>query len=137
MERLHVCKKSLRQEQEVFDAGAIDDREAVEQAASWANALVAKVHRGPGDNVETAMYRAEAKWALPFSLLWALRYRKPKAMAVGAWSYLKHVYEAECGRQEARLRHELEITKRLPATPARQALIAEAEALLGEQESGE
>jgi len=115
----------------VFDAGAITDAEAVDQAVGWADALVTKVHRGPGDNVESAMYRAETKYGVPFSLLWALRYRPPKAMMVGAWSYLQHVYYAECGRQEARLRHELELTKALPATPARLKLIADTEAYLG------
>lgn len=129
-----MCKSSLRQEQELFEAGVIDDREAVKKAVGWANALVAKVHQGPGDNVETAMHRAGVKWALPFGLLWALRYRPPKAMTVGAWAYLKHIYDAECGRQEAKLRHELEITKALPSTPAREALIAETEALLGSGE---
>lgn len=114
----------------MFEA-TFDEGERVEQAAKWADALVTKVHRGPGDSVEAAMYRAQTKFGIPFGTLWALRYRKPKAMFVGAWAYLKHVYDAECGRQEARLRHELEITKRLPATESRLALIAETEALLG------
>ncbi len=69
---------------------------------------------------------------MPATTFWALRYRRPKAMGVAAWHYLKSVYEAECGRQEAKLRHELEITRQLPATPARLALIAETEAVLGQ-----
>lgn len=133
-----MCKKSLRQEQEVFEGGAIDDREAVQKAVGWAGALVAKMHRGPGDNVETAMYRAETKWGLPYSLLWALRYRPPKSMTVGPWTYLKSVYEHECARQEAKLRHELAITKEmLGDAAASNPVVAQAEAALGAVEAQE
>lgn len=48
---------------------------------------------------------------------------------------LKAAYDAECGRQEARLRHELELVKALPRNEARQALIDETEAALGIAES--
>lgn len=129
-----MCKNPLHSEQEVFEA-TFDEAKRVDQAAKWAEALVTKVHRGPGDSVEAAMYRAETKYGVPFGTLWALRYRKPKAMWGGAWAYLKHVYEAECGRQEAKLRHELEMVRALPSTAAREALISEAEAALGTAES--
>ncbi len=46
---------------------------------------------------------------------------------------LQAAYEAECGRQEARLRHELELVKALPRTSDREALIAEAEAAIAAQ----
>lgn len=125
-----MCKKPLHLEQEVFEA-TFDEGKRVDQAAKWAEALVCKVHRGPGDSVEAAMYRAETKFGIPYGTLWALRYRKPKAMLGGAWEYLKHVYYAECGRQEAIVRHDLTILKALPRTADRQALIDEAEAALG------
>jgi hypothetical protein len=120
-----MSKKALRQEQEVFEA------DAVNEAASWADKLVARLYRGPGDTVEAAMYRAESKYGVPANALWALRYRKPKAILAGIYLSLKGAYEAECERQEAKLAHELAVTKALETTPARLALIAESEALLG------
>jgi hypothetical protein len=134
---LQMCKNPLRSEQNMSDATVTTEADAVSRAAVWAEKLLSRVHHGPGDNVETAMHRAEQKYGVPAQTFWALRYRRPKAMAVAAWLHLKNVYEAECGRQEARLRHELEITKTLPATPARLALIAEAEAALGQAAGSE
>jgi hypothetical protein len=131
MERLHVCKNPLHLEQTMSDASVTTEEDAVRKAAHWAEALLARVHRGPGDNVETAMHRAEQKYGVPAQTFWSLRYRPPKVMAVAAWLRLKSIYEAECGRQEAKLRHELELVKALPPTPARAALVAAAEAELG------
>lgn len=113
------------------DVALTSEADAVKQAAGWADALLARVHRGPGDNIEAAMHRAEQTFGVPVATFWSLRYRPPKMMAVAAWHYLKSVYEAECARQEAKLRHELEITKALAPTRARLALVAETEALLG------
>ena len=59
------------------------------------------------------MYRAEQKFGVPANSLWALRYRRPKAILAGIYLSLKGAYEAECGRQEAKLAHELTITKAL------------------------
>lgn len=119
------------------DVTVTSEADAVDKAVKWANALLARVHRGPGDNIETAMHRAEQTYGVPVQTFWSLRYRPPKEMGVAAWTYLKSVYEAECGRQEARLRHELEITKQLPVTQARLGLIAESEAVLGSTEGSE
>jgi LPS sulfotransferase NodH len=109
----------------------------VDQARGWANKLIAAHHRGPGDTVEAAIHRAAVKHGLDPKALWRLRYRTPKDMLLSTWARIKEAYEAECERQEARLRHELEITKTLPATPARLALIAETEALLGQAQSSQ
>lgn len=111
------------------------DIEGVNEAKGWANHLIAAHHRGPGDTTDAAIHRAAVKHGLDPKLLWRLRYRTPKSMLIGAWKRVKAAYEAECERQEARLRHELEITKALPATPARLRLIADTEALLGSLES--
>lgn len=94
-----------------------------------------RTYRGPGDTIEAASYRAEQKYGVPQQTLWALRYRKPKDVLASIYLKLKAAYEAECGRQEARLRHELELVKALPTTPARAALVADAEAALGNSES--
>jgi hypothetical protein len=107
------------------------EADAVDRARGWAEKLLARVHLGPGDNVETAMHRAEQTYGIPVATFWALRYRPPKLIGTAAFIRLQSVYEAVCEAQEARLKHELEITRLLPPTPARLALIVEAEAVLG------
>jgi hypothetical protein len=107
----------------------------VEQARGWANKLIAANHRGPGDTVEAAIHRAAVKHGLDPKALWRLRYRTPKDMLVSTWSRIKAAYEAECERQEAKLRHELEITKAMSASTTALAAIREAETVLGAQES--
>ena len=121
-----MSKITLRQEQEVFDGEAV-----VDEAAHWAEALLQRSYRGPGDTIEAATYRAEQKYGVPAQTFWALRYRKPKDILASIYRTLQSAYEAECGRQEARLRHELALVKALPSTPAREALVADAEAALG------
>lgn len=127
-----MSKFPLRQEQKVFDAGTIDGERLVGEAADWSTALWKKTHDGMGDTQEAAMYRAAERYGVEPQTFWALRYRRPKDILASIYFRLKAAYEAECGRQEARLRHELELTKQLPATPARLALIAETEAVLGQ-----
>lgn len=135
----HMRKLSSHQEQELFDAGTYptDADSVVEDAAKCAAALWQKTHAGMGDTQEAAMYRAAAKYGVEPGTFWALRYRRPKAILAHIYLRLKAAYEAECGRQEARLRHELELTKALPATPARLALVAETEAFLGKAQRPE
>lgn len=123
-----MSKFPLRQEQEVFDGEAV-----VDEAAGWAEALLQRTYRGPGDTIEAASYRAEQKYGVPANTFWALRYRKPKDILASIYKTLQAAYEAECGRQEARLRHELELVKALPRTSDREALIAEAEAAIAAQ----
>jgi hypothetical protein len=106
------------------------DIEGVTEAKEWANKLIAASHRGPGDTTDAAIHRAAIKHGLDPKLLWRLRYRTPKSMLIGAWKRVKAAYEAECERQEAKLRHELEITKALSASEAALAAIRETEALL-------
>ena len=118
-------KNLWTKEKELFEADAVDE------AATWADFLLSRTYRGPGDTIEAARYRAEQKYGIPAATFWALRYRRPRAILAGLYGRIRAAYEAECDRQETRLRHELEIAKALPATPARLALIAETEALLG------
>lgn len=116
----------------MFDDGSMPDADKlVDQAATWSTKLWEKAHAGMGDTQEAAMYRAAEKYRVDPGTFWALRYRRPKDILASIYFRLKAAYDAECGRQEAKLRHELEVTKQLPATPARLALIAETEALLG------
>jgi hypothetical protein len=113
------------------------DLSVVDEAASWADLLVRREHRGPGDTLDAARQRAARKHKLPEQVLWALRYRKPKRIWADLYKRLEMAVAAEIQSQEARLAHELAITKALPPTPARLALIAETEALLGQTESPE
>ena len=110
----------------MFDGEAV-----VDEAAHWAEALLQRSYRGPGDTIEAASYRAEQKYGVPAQTFWALRYRKPKDILASIYKTLQAAYEAECGRQEARLRHELELVKALPRNEARQILIDQTEAALG------
>lgn len=113
------------------------DLSVVDEAASWADLLVRREHRGPGDTLDAARQRAARKHRLPEQVLWALRYRKPKRIWADLYKRLEMAVAAEIQSQEARLAHELAITKALPPTPARLALIAETQALLGQTESQE
>ncbi len=98
-----MSKNRLREEQ-------MSDAAYVEQAAEWANALVIRESRGPGDT-ENAMRRLENRYGVPFGSLWSLRYRKPKSILVGLYVRLQFAYAAECDRQMRKMAHELEITK--------------------------
>ena len=103
----------------------------VEQAKGWANGLIRAQHRGPGDTTDAAIHRAAIKHGIDPKVLWRLRYRTPKDMLASVYLKIKAAYEAECERQEARLRHELEITKAIATSASALAAIRETEALLG------
>jgi hypothetical protein len=130
--RFPVSKNPLRQEQEVYDGEAV-----VSEAAGWAETLLQRTYRGPGDTIEAATYRAEQKYGVPAQTFWALRYRRPKDILASVYRTLQAAYEAECGRQEARLRHELEMAKALQGGATLAAAIREAEAALGGQSGTE
>lgn len=59
------------------------------------------------------MHRVSVKHNIDRQTLWSLRYRKPRDIMAKAYLRLKAAYEAECDRQEARLAHELEITRQM------------------------
>ena len=126
MESLKLSKKRLSTEQVVVDADA-----TVSEAVGWAESLLQRTYRGPGDTIEAASYRAEQKYGVPANTFWALRYRKPNSILAHIYLRLKAAYEAECERQEARLRHELELAKALHGSPTLETAISEAEAALG------
>jgi hypothetical protein len=105
--------------------------EAVLQARNWANELVRREARGPGDT-ENAMHRLEARYGIPWRTFWQLRYRKPKDVFVSVYQRLGAAYQAECERQKRLLEHELYITKQI-AGPYSAAVVA-AEAVAGETE---
>jgi len=127
-ELFQVSKTSLRQEQSVSET-------YVHEAQRWATALLEREHRGPGDTLDAAMWRAEQKWGIDHSTFWALRYRPPREIFTSVYMRLRQAYEMECVRQEARLQHELMLAKAAGFHAANSSVVAEAEALLGAKES--
>lgn len=126
-----MSKSPLRMEQQVVDAEA-----TVDEAAGWADLLLHRTYRGPGDTIEAASYRAEQKYGVPANTFWALRYRKPNGILAHVYLRLKAAYEHECERQEAKLRHELEMARALQGGANLAAAISEAEAALGNTQGG-
>lgn len=107
---------------------------SVDRAASWADLLVRREHRGPGDTTEAARVRAARKHRLPERLLWSLRYRRPKRIWADLYLSLEAAVAAEVKAQEARLAHEITLSRALLVNPAGVDLVDEAAALLGEAE---
>lgn len=83
---------------------------AAAKAQGWANELVRREARGPGD-MENAMHRLEARYGIPWRTFWSLRYRPPTDILTGLFIKLHDAYQAERDRQMRLLRHETEITK--------------------------
>jgi hypothetical protein len=115
------CKSLLRQEQKMPSAVAC--------AQEWAKAIVQRESRGPGD-LENAMRRIERRYGVPYSVLWACRYRPPKDMQVSVWLKLQAAYVAECERQERLLKHERETVEATNAVSS--ALLRAAARVAGE-----
>lgn len=84
----------------------------VEEAAGIAKWLTQREALGPGD-MENAWRRLESRYGLPWRLFWALRYRKPRAIASHFYERLHDVYRAECDRQMKLLRHETIVTEKV------------------------
>lgn len=105
----------------------------VSNAQEWANELVRRESRGPGD-YENAMRRLESRYGIPWQTFWRLRHGRLKDVYVSIYVRLQAAYQAECERQMRLLAHEIEIAKAkgLTHSPA----VAKAEALLHEVEEG-
>jgi hypothetical protein len=82
----------------------------VTDARAWANELVRRESRGPGD-MQNAMRRLANRYGMPWRTFWQLRYDPPRDVVVGVYLQLKAAYEAECQRQERLLVHERQITE--------------------------
>ena len=101
----------------------------VGNARDWANELVRRESRGPGD-YENAMRRLENRYGIPWQTFWRLRHRPPKDIFVSIYVRLQAAYQNECERQMRLLRHEIEIAKAkgLADAPA----VVQAEIAVGE-----
>lgn len=99
----------------------------VEQAARWASCLTKKeveIERDTG----AALKAVARKTGVASSMLWSLRYRKPKDITVSIYMRLKGAYEAEIVRQKGLLAHEIEITRRVAGDHC--AAVVEAQAAM-------
>lgn len=132
-----MCQSCCRV-RKMTDATINGPDELVREARGWSDALLSKVHQGPGDTVEAAMHRAEQKYGVPAQAFFGLRYNRIKDISAFVYLRLQQAYEHECARQEARLRHELAITKEMLGHAATEnPAVAEAEAVLGAAQEGE
>jgi len=84
----------------------------VDKARSWADFLVLREARGPGDFMP-AMSRVARRIGVRESFLKTLRYKSPKDVPASIYESLRAAYEAECLRQEQKLEHELRIARAL------------------------
>lgn len=98
---------------------------AAAHARDWANQLVSRESRGPGDT-ENAMHRLEARYGISWRTFWSLRYRPPPDVLIGVYERLRAAYMAECERQLRLLRHELEITRAKAGAGATAVVAAQA-----------
>jgi hypothetical protein len=119
-----MCNSFLRKDHEMSSAAFIS------HAADLSRQMVARESRGPGD-IDNAMRRLEARYGIPYSILWALRFRKPKTLDVGVFARILGAYESECDRQQRAIEHEREITR---AKTAIGRLIVAASDALGREE---
>ena len=101
----------------------------VDEAKSWADKMVARESRGPGDT-DNAMRRLQYKYGVSFNDLWRLRYRPPKRIWTDVYERIRQAYEAQRQEQIRRLKHEIAITEKI--TGADNASVHAAKALVVE-----
>lgn len=99
----------------------------VSNAQDWANELVRRESRGPGD-YENAMRRLESRYGIPWQTFWRLRHGRLKDIYVSIYVRLQAAYQAECERQMRLLAHEIEIAKAKGLSHS--SSVAKAEALV-------
>ena len=91
------------------------------QAQAWANALVMREMKTPGDLINS-MHRLERRYGISWRIFFNLRYRPPSDVLVGVYRQLHAAYQNECERQEKLLAHERHVAE---------AKVLAAETLLG------
>lgn len=99
---------------------------AVELAAAWVNTMLRLESRGAGDSIN-AMRRLSVKHGIPYSLLFALKYKPPKDLYVSAFEKLENAYEKQLRGAVSALDHERKLTEAKTGIGAR--IVAAANAL--------
>ncbi|TPL40659.1 hypothetical protein [Mesorhizobium sp. B2-4-6] len=133
MTELQRRKDPLREKQKSFAGDAKMSDTYVAQAQGWADFLVRKEFRGPGDTVDAAMARCERKHRISRSVLWGLRYRPPKDMMVSLYMRLRSAYEDELGKLDQRIEEELRKAELLGTDATNSKAYRVALAALGKQ----
>lgn len=98
----------------------------VSNAREWANELIRRESRGPGDQ-DGAMRRLEARYGIPATTFWRLRHGRFKDIYASLYCRLQAAYLAECERQTRILKEQAAIAKAKGLTAA--PVVAEIEAL--------
>ena len=103
----------------------------VSNARDWANELILRESRGPGD-LDNAMRRLEARYGISANTFWRLRHDRIKDIYVSTYTRLQAAYLAECDRQVRIIKQQAEIAKAkgLTALP----VVAEIETLVDGEE---
>ena len=102
----------------------------VDEAVSWAKALVVAEMQGARDH-GPAMERVASKARVPFTVLWNLHYRRPKAISTESYAALGAYF----GEQQRKYRAErLAI---IAVTPLGKMLVRAADFVSGEGGRGE
>lgn len=128
--RERLAESELRATQKVRHLREIQIYKAsdyVDEAARWASCLTEKEVETSHDT-GAALKAVARKTGVALSMLWSLRYRKPKDITVSIYMRLKGAYEAEIVRQKGLLAHEIEITRRVAGD--RCVAVVEAQAAL-------
>jgi hypothetical protein len=86
----------------------------LDRAANWADLMVKRESRGSGD-IDNARHRVAQRHGVPYSTLFALKWRKPKCpqRIRGIYEQMREAYLNECKRQVACLEQEIQITEKL------------------------
>ena len=113
-------QKRLRNDQERPEMSAVG---LVDEASAWAEKLVLRESRGPGD-LNNAMRRISKRHGVPYAALWRLRYRRPKDVMASIYFALQGAYEVERSRQLKALQHEIDIEKAAGRTSTNSYLAA-------------
>lgn len=129
-------KDPLRETQKPFAREAKMSDTYVEEAKGWADFLVRREFRGPGDTLDAAMARCERKHRIARSVLWGLRYRPPKDMMVSLYMRLRSAYEAELTKLDQRIEEEIRKAELLGTDARNSKAYRVALAALGEQAAG-
>lgn len=108
------------------------DIHPVDQASSWADEMVMRDLRGPGD-LDNALHRVGRRIGVGYRLLWNLRYRRPKDINATAYLKIWSAWEAIKDHQMRALEHDIARTRAEAGNDHHS--LAEAEAVLGAHRS--
>jgi hypothetical protein len=135
MSDLQRCKNPLRENQKsAWEAGPMPDA-FVQDAQGWADFLIKREFKGPGDTLDAAMARCERKYRVSRSVLWGLRYRPPKDLLVSVYMRLRGAYEAELAKLDRRLAEEIRTAELIGTDATNSKAYRAALAALGQSEA--